>query len=353
MFPLKKIKNSVSSISPDVSILIMCFGILIACPLRIFQMLRNMDSVTGFFEDYSSITVIIFYAVLAVAAFLILLLTFLSGGIPSSVAPRGRHIPLALASAVFAATLFYDGISSYIPSGESTATIVQNAQTVSTLNHIQAIFAMLSCCYFVVFFISYMAGKEFHKKLKLLALCPLVWCVVRVLSKLTVIISVLRVSELLLEICALIFLMIFFMTFARVASDVNCKGSMWSVIACGCVASLLILTYTVPRFMLLVTGNSDSLVDGYPFNAADAGAVLFVLVFIITVLRCGYKVEDIEEMERDTAKVRALTAEEAEEYGKTAGAPAGNESNTPNRVAGTGNMNKKPDEGNEDNSTQA
>ncbi len=316
-----KIKNSVRSISPDISILIMCFGILVACPLRIYQMLTNIDPVTGFFEDYSSVTVIIFYVVLAVAAFLILLLTFLSADVPASVMPQGRHIPLGISALVFAATLFYDGISSYIPSEESTATIVQNAQTINTLSHIQAIFAILSCCYFVVFFISCMAGKTYYKRLKLFALCPLVWCIVKVLERLTVIISVLRVSELLLEICALIFLMIFFMSFARVASDVNCKGSMWSVIACGCVASLVVLTYSVPRFMLVVTGNSDNLVDGYPLDIANIGAILFILVFVITALRSGYKVEDIEDMQSETAGVRVLSAEEADQYNATGATP--------------------------------
>ena len=72
-----KIKNSVSSISPDISIILMCAGILIACPLRIFQMLRSIDPVTGFYDNYSSISVIVFYSVLALVTLLVLILTYL------------------------------------------------------------------------------------------------------------------------------------------------------------------------------------------------------------------------------------------------------------------------------------
>lgn len=296
-----KIKNSVKSINPDISIILMCLGLLIACPVRIFQMLRNIDPVTGFYKDYESIMILVLYAVLGAASVFILLLSFLSARIPAAVAPKGRRIPLALSSFIFAATLFYDAISTYFVKTESTATIVQNAKSVSSLHHFHALFAFFACCYFVVFFISYITGNEYHKKLKILSLAPLVWAVARVLERITVIISIVRVSELLLELCALVFMMVFFMSFARIASDVNCKGSMWSLISCGMVTSLFILTYSIPRLMLVVTGNSDSLVSGYPLNFADLGCVIFILFFVITTLRKGYVVEDVERMRRELA----------------------------------------------------
>lgn len=305
-----KIKNSVQSISPDVSVILMCFGILIACPIRIFQMLKNIDPVTGFFDDYSNFTIILLYALLGLASFLILLLSFLSGRIPAAIAPKGRRITLGISSIVFAATLFYDAIYNYIPRSQETATIIQNAQSLSTIHHVHSLFAFLSCCYFIVFSISYMTGKSFHKKLKILSLAPLVWAIMRVLEKITVIISIVRVSELLLELCAFVFLMLFFMTFARVVSEVNSKGSMWSVISCGAVATLFILTYSIPRLMLMLTGNSESLVNGYPVNFADIGCALFIIIFIVTTLRCGYTVEDVEKMNEE---IKAAQAESENE----------------------------------------
>ncbi|MBR5233092.1 MAG: hypothetical protein IKW03_02675 [Clostridia bacterium] len=296
-----KIKNSVKSINPDISIILMCFGLLVACPVRIFQMLRNIDPVTGFYINYESILTLVLYVVLGAAALFILLLSFLSARIPAAVAPKGRRIPLAFSSFVFAATMLYDALSAYFLKSEATATIIQNAKSVSSLQHFHALFAFLSSCYFVVFFISYITGNEYHKKLKILSLAPLAWAVIRVLERITVIISIVRVSELLLELSALVFMMIFFMSFARIASDVNCKGSMWSLISCGMITSMIVLTYSIPRLMLVVTGNSDSLVNGYPLNFADIGCVLFILIFVITTLRKGYAVEDIERMNKELA----------------------------------------------------
>ena len=224
-----KIKNSVQAISPDISIILMCAGILVACPLRIFQMLKNIDPTTGFFKE-SSISVMIFYGALALVSLLILVLTFLSGKIPAAISPKGRKIFLGTSSIIFAATLFYDAISNYLPQKNTTATIVQNAQSLSNLHHAHAVFAFLASCYFVVFAISYFIGNNFHKKLKILSLAPLAWCVIKVLEKISVIISIVRVSELLLELMACVFLMLFFMTFARVVSDINSKGKAPAVL---------------------------------------------------------------------------------------------------------------------------
>ncbi len=291
-----KIKNSVQSISPDISIILTCVGLLIACPLRIFQMLQNVDPATGFYINTNSIVIYILYGVLALAALLVLILTFLSADIPASVAPKGKRIPFAIASLAFALTLFYEPLSPVVASSDATATISQITPTSQLLTQVHNIFAYVAGVYFVILFIAYLTGNELHKKFRLLSLTPLVWVVTRVLKRITIIISVVRVSELLLELCALVFMMIFFMAFARIISDVNATGSMWSAIACGSITILFVLTYTLPRLMLTITGNTQNLVAGYPLNVADIGLVIFAIFFIVTMLRSGYSIEDVKKM---------------------------------------------------------
>lgn len=300
-----KIKNSVQSISADISVVLMCVGILVACPMRIFQMLKNVDPATGFYINYDSVMIIILYAVLALVAVLILVLSYLSGRIPASIAPKGRQVPLAITSLVFALTLFYDSVSKYFMGTQETATIIQNTGSTSMIHHFRSLAAVLAGLYLIVLFISYISGNELYKKVKILSLMPLFWTLARILERITVVISIVRVSELLFEICALVFLMMFFMSFARVVSDVNSKGSMWSVIACGSVAAMFIMTFAVPRLMLTLTGNQENLVAGFPLNWADLGAVLFVLTFVVTSLRKGYSVEDVEKMNAEIEAAKA------------------------------------------------
>ncbi len=292
-----KIKNRAKGITPDAAIIITCVTTLFACPLRIFLMIRNMERETGFYIDYNNVVVYVFYGLLLLASVLILVLTFLSARVPASIPPGGRRIPLALTSLVFAATLFYDAVSSYVSTGESGATLVQNFRSLSLMRHMHSLFALISCCYFFVVFLSYVAGKDYYRKIKLIALSPLAWAVVKILEKITTIISIMRVSELFLELLAYVFLAIFFMSFARVQSKINSKGTMWSVIAAGCVSVMITLSYSIPRIMLIASGQSEVLVNGYPLNIADIGCSLFILVYIITVLRKGYNAQEAEQMD--------------------------------------------------------
>lgn len=294
-----KIKNSVNSIKPDAAIIIMCVAAIVACPLRIFQMLKIMEPATGFYTDYKNVLVIALYAVLAVASALILILTYLSAKVPASIAPKGRHIISGVSALIFAAALFYDTMKTYLfGAGEHSATIVQNFNSEAVILKFQELFALLACIYLVIYAVANIVGKSFHKSLKIFSLAPLFWATAEVLGRITVIINIQRVSELLLEILSLIFVMMFFLSFARIASEVNQKGSMWSMLATGSIAGLLILTYTVPRAVLMLSGNEGSLVTGYPLSLSAAGCALFMLVTVITALRSGYTTEDAELLEQ-------------------------------------------------------
>ena len=89
-----------------------------------------------------------------------------------------------------------------------------------------------------------------------------------------------------------------------------CSENNGIVISCGCAAALFILTYSIPRLMLTVTGNSANIVSGYPLNFADIATAIFIITFVITTLRCGYKVEDVEMMKEEINAALAETEED-------------------------------------------
>jgi hypothetical protein len=78
---------------------------------------------------------------------------------------------------------------------------------------------------------------------------------------------------------------------------------------------MFILAYSLPRVMLTVTDNADRLVSGYPLSYSDIACALFIIVFIITTLRSGYSVEDVEKMEAELAAENASEAADADENG--------------------------------------
>lgn len=111
----------------------------------------------------------------------------------------------------------------------------------------------------------------------------------RVIFRFTRTISFIKVPELLAEFFGLIFAMIFFLVFARLASGVSPKGNMWSVLSCGLCAALAMYTYSIPRFILVVTQKTDLLVKNSDFFPCDLLCAVFITVFLIIQLRSGVK----------------------------------------------------------------
>lgn len=294
-----KLKGSVKAIFPDAALIVFCLGILAACPIRVYQILKLIEPSTGFYSDTSNWSVITLYTILFVCTAVILVFSYLSKNIPAARLPEGRRIPLAVSGLILSATFvtnIFDQVSKIkelaaeagVSASQNLLQMIKSAG--ATLQAVEIVFAALSCVYMLVFSVSYIISKKIYNKLKLLALSPLVWAITRVFFRVTKKISFIQVSDLILELCALIFIMIFFFTFARVASDINCEGSMWSVYACGISASLFIFTYSIPRLMLFVTGNSSLINPEAPFELCDIGIAIFAVTLIVSTLRSGYPV---------------------------------------------------------------
>jgi len=294
-----KLKGSVKAIFPDAALLVFCFGILAACPIRVYQILKLIEPSTGFYSDTSNWSIITLYIILGICAAVIMIFSFLSKNIPAAKLPEGRRIPLAVSGLILSATFISDIFNQL----DNIAQLAEDNGAVGIVNvfaylkaadamlpAVEIVFAALSCIYMLVFSVSFIISKDLYAKLKVLALSPLVWAILRVFFRVTKKISFIQVSDLILELCALVFIMIFFFTFARVASGVNSEGSMWSVYGCGITAALFIFTYSIPRIMLFVTGNSELINPEAPLELCDIGVAIFAITLIVSTLRSGYAV---------------------------------------------------------------
>ncbi|NLX78492.1 MAG: hypothetical protein GXY95_01230 [Clostridiales bacterium] len=311
-----KLKGSQNAIHPDALLILFAIASLFLLPLRTYQLIKIVDPQTGFFTDGANPTIIILYTIIALVTFILLAASFLSANIPASIPPSGKKRPLGIVSAVFAVSFLVDAIvqitSVVVMFGDKTET---SLPTLTARNAwfpvaLQAFFALVSTVYFIAVAISYISGKTSYTNNRLMALAPLLWTFCRMIYRFMRAISFVRVSELLLEICAIAFLIIFFMTFARISSDVNRKGTMWIIFGAGLPAAMLLLCVSVPRIVLVLTGNSKMLVNHSPLEYADFPAALFIIAYILTVLRSGYKTE---------AELEAEEAEKAEEGAETEG----------------------------------
>ena len=294
---MKRLKGSVSAIKMKYLIFVFAAAMLVALPTRVYQLLAVVDYTNGFYNG-SDVTVPVLYGAIFVFALIFMALSFLSKEVPSPKLPAGKNPILGVASIVMVAGLGWDILSiekKVVPQVQGgfsfemfkslfASNLEQNGGTFLVLEFVFAIFAIF---YFLIFAVSHLNGKASYKEYKLLALSPLCWSITMLISRLMTAVSFIKVSELLFEIFMLVFVMLFFLTFARVSSGVFTEDSMWGIYGYGFSATLFAGLVTIPRIVCAVVGLPY--VEGYEFNFAHLAILLFVVSYIVASLGVGFK----------------------------------------------------------------
>lgn len=265
-------------------------ALLISVPLRIYQYFNIIEPQTGFYSKIDA-SVYVMYAVLA-AAFICAM--FVSRKKNEDDGIRRRSPMFLCVSIIMAIGVIVDSASQLIAYFElySEATGA-NALSVSeyisaqggTLLLLQAVFGCLSAVYFFVFGLTVGFGNSDGSKFRLFALVPVIWCIFRLLYRFKRTISFTNVSDLLLELFMLVFSLLFFLAYAQVTTKVDGSSVYWKLFACGLPASLFALVCFIPRFIIVVTGKSEMLADGYGVCFSDLTLAVFVAYNLISRAR--------------------------------------------------------------------
>jgi len=312
-----KIRGQVKNLAPSALILIMAIAALIAVPLRTYQHMNIIEAQTGFYAKHD-ISIVMLYALLAVACLLLFIFSFIGGTMPSPDFPEKKNKFIGISAALFSASLLFDsiiqidkvtriyneygttalkGLAYYIKTGGITAGA-------------QSFFAILSAVYFSIFAASYFKGKRFYSTERLMALSPVIWALCRVVQRFIEPISFKNVSELLLQLFMLVFMLIFFLSLARIASKVNFEKSTWVLYASGLTAALIAMTSAVPSVILMIIGKSSLLYVQYPVSYCDVFFAIFVVVLLLEIMPSK---SEIEQINKQGIELVEQTQEENEE----------------------------------------
>lgn len=302
-----KIKGKSLFIKVKVFFIAFIVAVAAALPLRIYQYFSVIAPGTGFYKAINW-SVYALYIIVGVFSLFSIILTFLSSEAVESKMPEGKNKLTGIVALVYAACFIVDTITKISSFAVSYLGYFSGSIRVGTWNYLnandhipiilQAVFALFSAIYFIVFGLSYISGRNTFRDSKLLALNPMLWAVARMISLLMKPISYVKVSELLFELFAMTFLMLTFLSFARVSSQLSEKGEMRKVFAFGLPAALFCLICSVPRFVLFVIGQSSRLADEYGVEIMLFSTAAFILVYIGMSMYMGNREvpEEIEEM---------------------------------------------------------
>lgn len=292
---MNKIKGSSSAVKMKYLLFVFAAAVLVALPTRVYQLLALVDVTNGFYKE-NDVTIPVLYAIVVIFGLLFLALSFVSREVPSPKLPTGKNPVLGVASFIMVGGLAWDMVSfimNTVPGGTGNISIFASLlqsnlkETGGAFAILQFVFAFFAIIYFTVFAISHLNGRASYKEFKLLALSPLCWIMTMLVSRLMNAISFIKVSELLFEIFMCVFVMLFFLTFARISSGVFTEDSMWGIYGYGLVGALLAAIVTIPRIVIFAVGLNA--VEGYEFNFAHLASMIFVLAYIFASLGVGFK----------------------------------------------------------------
>lgn len=284
------------------SIFVALIAIVIAVPLRITQYFKIIDATTGFY-NVIDFTVIALYAIAGIAMIACLVIPFLKNKDFKPAPIASRSTAFTVVSLIMAVTLIIDSASqlmAFFELFEDSSIMTRDIQTYMSdqggiLLILQAVFGALSAVYFFVTGVTIGLGNSDSSKYKIMALLPVVWSIFRLLYRFKRTISFVNVSDLLFELFLIVFAMMFFFALAQVNSKIDVTGDgenllqsvYWKIFGYGMPAVIFAAICFLPRFILLITGNSDHINTHYPVNYCDLGFAIYAVYCCIAAIRAN------------------------------------------------------------------
>lgn len=286
-----KLKGCNNKIAPNIMIFIAAVAILLAVPIRTYQLVNIIEPETGFFVKQDP-SVIILYVLLAVACLVLFIMSFICGLLPRPELPKQKNMVLTVFAILLAVAFVIDfgmQLSNFIKIvGLYDTSKIKGAMYFVKSGGgaviVQSIFALLSSVYFVIFSISYIKGCSKFESFRVLALSPILWGLCRIIHRFIEPISFKNVSELIIQLFMIATMLMFFLAFARVASKVNHLESTWVIYGAGLSTAVLACTDTFSTLIVKVMGESNLLYSKYPLNVVDIFIALFVIVLVVEIM---------------------------------------------------------------------
>lgn len=284
-------KLRISNLSPTPLMLVLAVAVLVTVPVRVFQLVNCVDPATGFWAA-KDFTVLLLYIICAVICAVAFFLSAFSGIMTRPAFKEGKDVLLGIGAIIFAVSLIFDLalrvsklitlVSTFTAQGANDILRFLTS-TGSLAMAFEVLFGIMATIYLILVSASALKGEDSYSSRRMLALTPVLWAMFRLICHFVAPVNFKNVSQLFLEIIMLCFTMVFFLSFARIASDVNGEKSMWLLWFTGVMAALMAYICALAPLLLVITGKGSMIPDAYPVRYCDFGLALFISAFLFTV----------------------------------------------------------------------
>ncbi len=251
-------------------------SLLLLIPVRVYQVTVGKGNAFGTSLMEENVFYLLF-SLLCVFVLLFITMSLLCKNVPETVKFQ-KNILSGIFATVLGIVMAYEGINelyllfiSIIEQKNAIKTIILSATTILA----SFVFLILAFCQFY--------GKNIFLKVPVMALVPTVWAAIRLILIFMYNTSIASTAADMLDVLAVVFLLLFLFTQARMLAGMDGKNIPKRLFAFGMSAVLLILLYDVPILSLKAVGVSNS-VSGYgTFCMIDLLLAAYIVISLIEI----------------------------------------------------------------------
>lgn len=265
------------------------FALLVAVPLRVYQYFKILEPETGFYNkiDFS---VYVIYFLLGIAMVIGIAIPLINRKNIITVSRPKKSSAFLVISIIIAVTIIVDSASQLISYFDLYEQAVSSSTQIAkyvkdqggNMLLIQSVFGAIAAIYFFVTGLAVGVGNSDGTKFKVLAFAPVLWCIFKLLYRFKRTISFVNVSDLLLELFAIVFLMLFFLAFSQVVSAIDASDVYWKLYAYGITAAMFTLMCFLPRFIVMAVGHSELLCTHHGISYSDLGVAIYIIYALLS-----------------------------------------------------------------------
>lgn len=270
--------------------IVMAASLSVILPLRIYEYLELMKEGTGFFSASGKIGVYTLYGIIAAVCVVLLIFSRVGSKSHTYSIPKRRNIPVAIVTFLLSFSVISDGVYQAflvyrsVVSGDNTTAVMSEISNsiVTWFRAAQGVLALLSGVFFFILAMYYCRPSEKDiKKIKLLAVTPVIWECFRLMIRFMNTIDFKKVSELLFEMFMIVFCAMFLVAFIKFMCGYSLPRAQTKLFGYGMIAALFCFVCSVPRYVLVVFSRTQNL-----YNADSVWQIndLFMGMFILSVL---------------------------------------------------------------------
>ncbi len=294
------LKGSKDTLKISSCFIVFVITAVVGIVIRGIQTVKFIDPDTGFYTGGEFLAAIL-YAVLAVGVGIFCIIGFFSSDNKKIQLGESADKIVALSAKLFAISLlgdFYFCISAGVyNTGNANAgyTDIMKSGLLPLL--IQSVSALISAVYFFILGSDFAKGTAKAYKRKFIATAPVLWAGSRLIYRFLRQISFVQVSDLLLELIMIAFMIMFFMALAQTASGVYKDTFKWRIPAFGLSAALIAAVISVPRMIVAVAAR-EFVNRTYPFSLNDFVFIIFILTLVVKIKKDADRSEAVTSSEK-------------------------------------------------------